>query len=272
VALRWQDVTVVAGGHTLLTEVDLRIDAGEHVAIIGASGAGKSTLLGLLLGWHNPAQGHVSVDDQPLQGEVLEQLRTRTAWVDPAIRLWNRSLLDNLRYGARADMEATSLARAFADADLRDLLADLPDGLQTVLGEGGALVSGGEGQRVRLGRALAREQPALVLLDEPFRGLDRPRRQMLLTRARARWRDATLLCVTHDVGETVGFDRVLVVEGGRVVENGVPDVLAARPESRYCALMAAEKQLREALWANPKWRHLRLSGGSLHGSQENAAE
>ncbi|MDC0674545.1 ATP-binding cassette domain-containing protein [Nannocystis radixulma] len=272
VGLRFAGVGVVAGGHALLAEVDLQLRPGEHVAIIGPSGAGKSTLLGLLLGWHHPAQGQVLVDDEPLRGEVLERLRTWTAWVDPGVRLWNRSLLDNLRYGARADMEATALARAFADADLRDLLAELPEGLQTALGEGGALLSGGEGQRVRLGRALAREQPALVLLDEPFRGLDRPRRQRLLTRVRARWRSSTLLCVTHDVGEAVGFDRVLVVEGGRVVEDGPPDLLAAQPDSRYSALVAAEAELREELWANPAWRHLRLIGGAVRGPQEGPSE
>src|SRR5581483_7356064 len=97
------------------------------------------------------------------------------------------------------------------EADLDEVLARLPTGLQTRLGEGGALLSGGEGQRVRFGRAVVRGDARLVILDEAFRGLERPRRRALLERARARWRGATLLCITHDVEDTLTFDRVLVV-------------------------------------------------------------
>jgi ABC-type transport system involved in cytochrome bd biosynthesis fused ATPase/permease subunit len=147
-------------------------------------------------------------------------------------------------------------------ADLRRLLEKLPDGLQTRLGEGGALVSGGEGQRVRLGRAMLRPGARLVILDEPFRGLDRERRRELLRRARAWWCDATLLCITHDVGETLDFERVLVVEDGRIVEDGAPRELAARP-SRYHDLLEAEEAVRTGLWASAEWRRLWLEGGRL---------
>ena len=155
------------------------------------------------------------------------------------------------------------LDQVLAAADLRDLLEKLPNGLQTQLGEGGALVSGGEGQRVRLGRGLLRPGVRLVILDEPFRGLERERRLELLARARRWWRAATLLCITHDVGETQGFDRVLVVEGGEIVEDGVPADLAGRPESRYRAMLEAERQVRQGLWSSEVWRRLRLEGGRL---------
>ena len=135
--------------------------------------------------------------------------------------------------------------------------------LQTWLGEGSALVSGGEGQRVRLGRGLLRRGVRLVILDEPFRGFDRERRRELLARARQWWRTATLLCITHDVGETRGFARVLVVEAGQIVEDGVPADLAARPSSRYRALLEAEREVREGLWSSGVWRRLRLEGGRL---------
>src|SRR5439155_19621964 len=129
------------------------------------------------------------------------------------------------------------MAQAIEAADLHGVLERLPDGLQTPLGEGGALVSGGEGQRVRFGRALLRPGVRLAILDEPFRGLDREKRRTLLARARDAWRGATLLCITHDVGETLGFERVVVVEGGRVVEDAAPAELAARAGSRYRALL-----------------------------------
>ena len=99
VTLTMEDVTVQAGGHTILSDINLRVRAGEHVAIVGESGAGKSTLVGILLGWHKPTGGEVRVDDAPLDGERLRDLRRETAWVDPAVQLWNRSLLANLQYG-----------------------------------------------------------------------------------------------------------------------------------------------------------------------------
>jgi ATP-binding cassette subfamily B protein len=148
-------------------------------------------------------------------------------------------------------------------ADLRRVLEQLPDGLQTPLGEGGALLSGGEGQRVRLGRALLRPGARLVILDEPFRGLDRERRRALMTRARELWREATLLCITHDVGETLAFERVLVVDGGRIVEDGAPSELAAQMNSRYRDLLDAEEAVRAGLWSGAEWRRLRLDGGQL---------
>lgn len=251
-----------AAGHTILDKIDLDIEAGAHVAIVGPSGAGKSSLVGILLGWHRPTTGSVLIDGEPLDSERLECLRRDTAWVDPTVQLWNRALLDNLRYGVAA-AAFSALDQVLDAADLLDLLEKLPDGLQTQLGEGGALVSGGEGQRVRLGRGLLRPGVRLVILDEPFRGLERERRRELLARARRWWRAATLLCITHDVGETQGFDRVLVVEGGEIVEAGVPADLAARPDPRYRALLEAERQVRQGLWSSGVWRRLWLEGGRL---------
>jgi ABC-type bacteriocin/lantibiotic exporter with double-glycine peptidase domain len=259
-AVRFAAVSVVAGGHRILDEVDLAIAPGEHVAVVGRSGAGKSTLLGLLLGWHRAAAGGLTVDGVALDAAALDRLRQQTAWVDPAVRLWNRSLLDNVLYGtagAPADVEGVLDA-----ALLRDLLEALPQGWQTPLGEGGSLVSGGEGQRVRLARALARGPVRLALLDEPFRGLDRETRRRLLGAVRAKWRSATLLAVLHDLSDTAGFERVVVIEAGRVVEQGVPADLAADPGSVYARLLAAEREARER-FDSPHWRHLRLEDGRL---------
>ncbi len=130
------------------------------------------------------------------------------------------------------------------------------------MGEGGALTSGGEGQRVRFGRALVRRHVRLVILDEPFRGLDRQRRHDLLARARALWRNATLLCVTHDISETQAFDRVLVLADGRVVEDGNPFDLAQRSGSAYAGLLEAERAVSE-LWSAHGWRRVRLHNGSV---------
>ena len=206
VAVSLERVELRLGGQPVLAGIDLALRAGEHVALVGRSGAGKSSLIGLLLGFHRASAGSVAVDGAPLDARALARLRRETAWVDPAAQLWNASLFDNLVYGvghARADR----LAAVVEDADLRRVLEGLPGGLSEVLGEGGGFLSGGEGQRVRFARALLRPGVRLALLDEPFRGL---------ARARERWRDATLVCATHDLDETLGFDRVVVLDRGRV--------------------------------------------------------
>jgi len=254
--------SVVAAGHTILHDIDLVIAPGEHVAIVGASGAGKSTLVALLLGWHRLSAGTLLVDSRPLDSGTRDALRRSIAWVDPAIQIWNRNLGDNLLYSAEnAGLER--IGEILEAAALRDVLRGLPNGLQTSLGEGGAMLSGGEGQRVRLGRAFAQQGVRLALLDEPFRRMDRVRRAGLLADARGRWKQATLLCVTHDVGETRLFDRVLVVEGGRIIEDGAPERLAAAP-SRYQSLLRAETEVLSQLWESGSWRRIAIRDGKAH--------
>ena len=260
-AIRIENATVRAAGHLILEAIDVSIEAGSHVAVVGPSGSGKSSLFGLLLGWHFPDEGRVSIDGSILSGERLDALREKTAWVDPAVQLWNRSLVDNLRYGNGNGAKA-SLMTIVEQAELRSVLEMLPEGHQTKLGDGGGLVSGGEGQRVRLARAFMRPNVSLALLDEPFRGLGRGQRATLLRRARELWSDATLLCITHDVSETEGFDRVLVMEGGRLVEDGAPAALAEDTSSRYRALLDSERELMK-LWSEKTWRRFEIEDGKV---------
>jgi ABC-type bacteriocin/lantibiotic exporter with double-glycine peptidase domain len=96
----FENVSVRLAGHRVLEEIDLELAAGSHVAVVGPSGAGKSSLLGLLLGWYRPAGGRILVDGAPLNGDILNELRAQTAWVDPAVQLWNRTLFENLLFGA----------------------------------------------------------------------------------------------------------------------------------------------------------------------------
>jgi ATP-binding cassette subfamily B protein len=268
VSIHIENGSVVAAGHCILQDVGLSIAPGEHVAIVGASGAGKSTLVGLLLGWHRLASGSLLVDGVSVTSEKQERLRRHTAWVDRAIQIWNRPFIENLAYAA-GDQAIDHVGAALHAADLHGVLEKLPLGLQTCLGEGGALLSGGEGQRVRLGRALSQTNVRLVLLDEPFRGLDRGQRGKLLTEARNWWRQATLLCVTHDVGETLAFDRVLVIDNGRIVEDGKPAELAASA-SRYSELLTAESVVRNDMWQGHAWRRVRIDNGRIEKPEPKA--
>lgn len=257
------DVTVLAGGHRILENVTLDIAAGTHVGIVGRSGAGKSSLVGLLLGWHRPSSGAITIDGRELDASVLDGLRASTAWVDPQVQIWNRSLFENLTYG---NTVSSALDDVLEMASLETVLSRLPQGMQTRLGEGGGLVSGGEGQRVRMGRAMARDQVRLAILDEPARGLDRHQRRAMVERARERWRDSTLLCITHDVSDTLEFDRVLVIEDGHVVEDGIPAELAIDPSSRYSQLIAAETLVHRGLWASSQWRRFHITRGQVRES------
>lgn len=256
------DVAVDVAGHAVLHDVSATIRPGEHVGIVGPSGAGKSTLVGLLLGWYRVSAGALVVDGVPFDQAQLPSMRRETAWVDPTVHLWNRSLLDNVRYG-NPGADGQDAGFAVTTLDLQTLIQQLPEGLQTRLGENGALVSGGEGQRVRLARGLLRDDVRLVILDEPFRGLPRDRRRALLDVVRDHWRHATLVCITHDVDETRLFERVLVVDGGTIVEDGSPDALM-RGDTRYRTLCATDAAVRDELWGSSVWRHLRLQDGRLH--------
>lgn len=255
IAISMRGVCVEASGHVILEDLTLDIAAGEHVAIVGPSGAGKSSLAGLLLGWHQPSTGELLVNGASLDASALDALRRSTAWVDPQVQLWNRPLDANLRFGS----PHTNVDEVIAAAGLGRIAARLTG----PLGEGGALVSGGEGQRVRLARALGRADAKLVILDEPGRGLDRAQRRELIALARARWPRATLLCITHDIGDTLDFARVLVVENSRIAEDGAPPALAADPQSRYRSMLDAANAVRQGLWEDGRWRRVRLQDGRL---------
>ena len=270
-AIEFDAVSVDAAGQRLLSEISMRIPAAAHVAVVGASGAGKSTLVGLLLGFHRPVTGSVRIDGHDLHAEpaCLTSLRAGTIWIEPGVQLWNRSLRDNVGYGAQVAPTQDQTAAALADAELTELVSRLPNGVETLLGESGGLLSGGEGQRVRLARELIRVvHPRLVLLDEAFRGLDRDTRRRLLARVRERFADATLLAVSHDIEQTLDFPRVLVINGGHIVEDGAPRELAQASQSHYRILLDAEARVRAQRWSTSRWRHLTVGGGRVRADGE----
>jgi ABC-type bacteriocin/lantibiotic exporter with double-glycine peptidase domain len=260
--LSLKDVSVSTSGHTILSGLDLDVPGASHVAVVGQSGSGKSSLLGVLLGWHRPTTGQVLVDGIPLEGSHLSRLRAETAWVDPMTRVWNDTLFDNVTFGASA-VATTDIGRIMEAADLRDVLQHVPAGLQTHVGEDGRLLSDGEGQRVRFARGLLRRDARLVILDEPFVGLEPQRRRLLLERARRLWEHATLLYVTHDVDHTALFDRVLVIEDGKIVEDGPPAVLARAAGSRYSEMLRVDAEAQGPDAVSGQWQRLWLQDGHV---------
>jgi ATP-binding cassette subfamily B protein len=260
VALAMKDVHLIVNERPILRGVSFDIPAGQHVAVVGASGAGKSSLVNLVLGWMTPTTGEVHVDGKLASEHELSRLRQRTVWVDPTIQLWNRSVLDNATYGCR-DCRLEDLAGVVQLSELGNVLEVLPEGLQTSIGESGGRLSGGQGQRVRVARGLLRSPVSLVLLDEAFRGIERPLRRVLLRRLREKYHGVTMLCVSHDIEETTMFDRVLVVDQGTIVADGDPRELRSRASSPYAALLLAEAE--QAALAPEAWKGIHLDAGLL---------
>ncbi|SCL55348.1 ATP-binding cassette, subfamily C, CydD [Micromonospora citrea] len=214
--IRFDSVTVEYERTTALRDVTLTIRPGERIAVIGPSGAGKSTLLGLLLGFVAPTVGRVTVDGTDLAGTDLDAWRRQVAWVPQRAHLFAASLADNIRLGA-PDTPDAALGAAVHDAALDDVVAGLPEGLATVLGERGHGLSSGQRQRVALARAFLRDAP-VVLLDEPTARLDTASEAVVLDATRRLVAGRTAVLVAHRPALLADADRILRVEDGRVTE------------------------------------------------------
>ncbi|MGW4501261.1 thiol reductant ABC exporter subunit CydD [Micromonospora sp. NPDC004336] len=214
--IRFESVTVEYERTTALRDVTLTIRPGERVAVIGPSGAGKSTLLGLLLGFVAPTAGRVTVGGADLAGTDLDAWRRQVAWVPQRAHLFAASLADNIRLGA-PDTPDAALGSAVHDAALADVVAGLPEGLATVLGERGHGLSSGQRQRVALARAFLRDAP-LVLLDEPTARLDTASEAVVLDATRRLVAGRTAVLVAHRPALLADADRILRIEDGRVTE------------------------------------------------------
>ena len=201
----------------VLDGVDLTLEPGVHVAVVGESGAGKSTLLAVLLGFTVPDHGGVLIGDERLADCSLRQWRSRVAWVPQRPNLIRGTLEDNLRLG-RPDASDAEVTRAVERCGLDGLVARLTDGLHTPVGEGGLTLSAGERQRIALGRAVLRDVP-VVLLDEPTAHLDAGREESLRGLL-APWLDGrTVVMAAHRGGLVGRVDRTVTLVAGRVVET-----------------------------------------------------
>lgn len=223
-----------AGGRPVLEGLNLRIAAGERVALVGASGAGKSTLVNLLLRLYEPSAGRVLIDGIDIRRYRRESLRREIGIVLQDNVLFGTSVRENIAYG-RPDAPPEAVEAAARAARAHEFIVDLPQGYDTELGERGATLSGGQRQRLCLARALVKE-PAILAMDEPTASID-PVSARLITESVARvHRGRTLIVIAHDLADMSAYDRVLVLDGGRVVEQGPHDALL-RQRGAYLALV-----------------------------------
>jgi len=254
-------VSIFAAKRKILDDIHLTIQPGEHVAIVGASGAGKSSLMRLLLGFYHSDKGQILIDNKLLSSNIYP-VRRQTAWIDPCVHIWNRTLSDNIMYGTEKENQF-KYGLIMDQAGLIQVLKNLPDGNKTRLGEGGRLVSGGEGQRVRLARGMYKNGVRLVILDEPFRGLGRTERNQLLKKSLDYWHDSTLIFISHDVQDTINFDRVMVMAQGKIVEDAAPNNLLLTKDSMYGAIVNNEQNIRQSFLNKVQWRKWWIENGEM---------
>ena len=213
-------------GTVALREVTFRIEAGERVALVGPTGAGKSTLFSLLLRFHKPTDGHVRIDGLRVKAYRLESLRRQMAYLPQEPFLLGRTIRENLLYGRPGATEEELMA-ALEAAALGDFVRALPRRLDTRLAGRGQSLSGGQKQRLAIARALLRDAP-IVLLDEPTTGLDAALEEEVMSSLDRLCAGRTSLVIAHHFSTVRSSDRVIVPDGGRVVEDGTPAELLNR--------------------------------------------
>jgi ATP-binding cassette subfamily B protein len=212
-------------GHTIFEGFNLTLKAGEHVGIVGPSGAGKSTLFALLQRFYDAQRGRILIDGQDIARVTQESLRHAIAVVPQEASLFHRSIADNIRYGRPDATEAELLDAAIAARC--DFIEGLAEGFDTIVGDRGVKLSGGQRQRIAIARAFLKDAP-LLLLDEATSSLDGDSEEAIRDALRHLIRGRTVIAIAHRLSTVRSFDRIVVMQAGRVVQDGPPDQLARR--------------------------------------------
>ncbi|MGY3581693.1 ATP-binding cassette subfamily B protein [Bradyrhizobium sp. USDA 4341] len=208
-----------------IEQVSFSVRVGEKVAIVGPSGAGKSTLFHLLLRFYDPVSGTISVDDVPIKSTDPQGFRSRIALVPQDPVVFAASARENIRFG-RPEASDAEVERASELAHATEFIRRMPDGFDTQLGERGVTLSGGQRQRIAIARAILRDAP-LLLLDEATSALDAESETLVQTALEELMRHRTTLVIAHRLTTVLPCDRILVMDQGRIVEQGTHTSLVA---------------------------------------------
>jgi ATP-binding cassette subfamily B protein len=208
-----------------IDRVSFAVRPGEKVAIVGPSGAGKSTLFHLLLRFYDPSSGTVSFDGVPVRQADPQAVRSHIALVPQESAVFAASARENIRFG-RPEATDAEVERAADMAHASEFIRRLPDGFATALGERGVTLSGGQRQRIAIARAILRDAP-LLLLDEATSSLDAESETLVQTALEELMRHRTTLVIAHRLATVLSCDRILVLDQGRIVEQGTHASLVA---------------------------------------------
>jgi ATP-binding cassette subfamily B protein len=223
----------------VLNDVTVSVNAGQKVAIVGESGSGKSSLMKCLFRFYAIQQGSIVIDDQDIANVSQSSLRKALGIVPQDTVLFNTSLEENIRYG-RPSATEKDLNEVLELAHLSEFVGTLPDGLQTLVGERGLKLSGGEKQRVAIARALLKNPP-IMIFDEATSSLDSESEQAILSALKNAAKGHTSLVIAHRLSTIVDADNIIVLHKGHIVEQGKHDTLLAN-QHRYATLWAAQNK------------------------------
>ena len=219
--------TYDAAKGVILRDINLTVPPGQKLAIVGRSGSGKTTLVNLLPRFYELQSGEILIDGRPLQDYSLFALRRQISLVSQEVTLFNDTVANNIAYGALNGAPRADIERAAKAAHLEDLLAQLPQGLDTMVGDRGLLLSGGQRQRIAIARALLKDAPILIL-DEATSALDTESERYIQEALDELMANRTTFVIAHRLSTVENADRIIVMAEGRIIESGThAELLAA---------------------------------------------
>jgi ATP-binding cassette subfamily B protein len=223
-------------GHSVFANFNLEVEPGQRVGLLGESGAGKSTLFALMQRFYAVQGGRILVDGQDIAHITQDSLREAMAFVPQDVSLFHRTVMENIRYGRPDATDDMVLAAALAARC--DFIENLPNGFDTLVGAHGIKLSGGQRQRIAIARAFLRDAP-LLLLDEATSSLDTESEEAIRDSLNRLMQGRTVIAIAHRLSTVRGFDRIVLLRGGRVMEDGSPDQLLSR-DGPYRRLIRSE--------------------------------
>lgn len=225
-------------GDTLFHDFSLNIQPGEKIGLVGSSGSGKTTLTKLLLRFADIDSGKITIDSQDIAEVTQVSLREQIAYVPQEPLLFHRSVRENIAY-SRPDATDTEIEKAAKKAGAYDFIVKLQDGFDTLVGERGVKLSGGQRQRIAIARAILKDAPILVL-DEATSALDSESEALIQKSLETLMKNRTSIVIAHRLSTIAKLDRIIVLENGRIVEDGSHDQLLAKKRGVYAKLWARQ--------------------------------